>query len=212
MPRRDPIDWPSIELHYRAGTRALRDIGQEFGCTHAAIRKRAIRDRWTRDLQGKVHELADEMVAQVAVSKVSRAEAEHQRIRSDAAAETQVRLAHRRDIAKARALVRWLWNELDDWLERGRCPEAAGDASIERAPASPGPIRRSTSTPPPVHVARDLIEAMHRLIQLERQAFGLNQAGGPGLPTVVVKDFTGNSCLSSSASPTARGQGASRQV
>lgn len=43
------IDWDSIEVHYRAGARALRDIAAEFGVNESAIRKRAKRYGWIRN-------------------------------------------------------------------------------------------------------------------------------------------------------------------
>lgn len=42
-------DWTSIEGHYRAGQRALRDIGAEFAITEGAIRARAKKLGWTRN-------------------------------------------------------------------------------------------------------------------------------------------------------------------
>jgi hypothetical protein len=42
------IDWDSIEIHYRAGARALTDIAAEFGTAESSIRKRAKRYGWTR--------------------------------------------------------------------------------------------------------------------------------------------------------------------
>ena len=46
----DP-DWLRIETDYRAGIRTLRQIAAEHGITEGAIRKRARRDEWERDLR-----------------------------------------------------------------------------------------------------------------------------------------------------------------
>lgn len=43
------IDWDSIEIHYRAGARALTDIAAEFGTAESSIRKRAKKYGWTRN-------------------------------------------------------------------------------------------------------------------------------------------------------------------
>ena len=43
-------DWERIELDYRAGVKSLREIASEHGITEGAIRKRARRDGWERDL------------------------------------------------------------------------------------------------------------------------------------------------------------------
>ena len=45
-------DWERIELDYRAGIKSLRQIADEGGITEGAIRKRAKRDAWERDLSG----------------------------------------------------------------------------------------------------------------------------------------------------------------
>ena len=45
---KQPVDWVAIEKHYRAGIKSLRTIGEEYGVTEGAIRKRAKRDDWAR--------------------------------------------------------------------------------------------------------------------------------------------------------------------
>ncbi len=55
-------DWISIEGHYRAGQRALRDIAGEFGITEGAIRARAKKLGWTQNAaQTKRRLVADRM-------------------------------------------------------------------------------------------------------------------------------------------------------
>ena len=48
--QRKKVDWEGVEREYRTGTRSLRDIGAEFGCTEGAIRKKAKAEGWERDL------------------------------------------------------------------------------------------------------------------------------------------------------------------
>jgi hypothetical protein len=48
------INWLAIESEYRAGIRALRPIGEQYGVTEAGIRKRAKRDEWDRDLTARI--------------------------------------------------------------------------------------------------------------------------------------------------------------
>ena len=47
-------DWEAIERDYRAGVLSLREIAAEHDLTEAAIRKRAKRDGWSRDLSAKI--------------------------------------------------------------------------------------------------------------------------------------------------------------
>ena len=49
-PSTKAVDWERIELDYRAGIKTLRQIAGENGITEGAIRKRAKRDDWDRDL------------------------------------------------------------------------------------------------------------------------------------------------------------------
>lgn len=41
-------DWEAIESAYRAGVLSLRDIGEQYGVTEGAIRKRAKKFSWVR--------------------------------------------------------------------------------------------------------------------------------------------------------------------
>lgn len=63
------VDWVAIEKHYRAGLKSLRTIGEEYGVTEAAIRKRAKRDLWTRSLEEKIQARAQEKVRKALVRK-----------------------------------------------------------------------------------------------------------------------------------------------
>ena len=45
------VDWERIEFQFRAGVMSLREIASAHGITEGAIRKRAKRDEWSRDVQ-----------------------------------------------------------------------------------------------------------------------------------------------------------------
>lgn len=62
-------DWVAIEKHYRAGLKSLRTIGDEYGVSEAAIRKRAKRDLWTRNIEEKIQQRAQEKVRKSLVRK-----------------------------------------------------------------------------------------------------------------------------------------------
>lgn len=47
-------DWELIERHYRAGVLSLRQVANEGGVVESAIRKRAKRDGWVRNLNAKI--------------------------------------------------------------------------------------------------------------------------------------------------------------
>jgi hypothetical protein len=61
------IDWKPVEKDYRAGIRPLRDIAKDNGISEGAIRKRAKRDGWTRDLTDRIRSKAVEKVRKAEV-------------------------------------------------------------------------------------------------------------------------------------------------
>ena len=53
------MDWLAIEADYRPNKLSLRTIGEKYGCTEGAIRKRAKKEGWVRDLSEKIKNKAD---------------------------------------------------------------------------------------------------------------------------------------------------------
>lgn len=150
------INWPAIEIDYRAGVKSLRVLAAEYGISHGAINKRARRDGWSRDLSARIAERTRELVSRAAVSAedtaVSRA-AEKAVVEANATLQADIILAHRTDIQAARALVVSMLGELD----------AAGQAREELSLSSRAGI------------VDKLSGALSRLVALEREAFGLNR-------------------------------------
>lgn len=68
--RKSSVDWEAVEKEYRAGIRTLRQIGDEYGCSHTAIRKKAKECGWVRDLSAKIMEAAETKVSMSEVSRV----------------------------------------------------------------------------------------------------------------------------------------------
>ena len=62
MSEKKVIDWEKIELDYRAGVKSLREIAAEHDISDGAIRKRAKRDDWSRDLSAKINAKAEDLV------------------------------------------------------------------------------------------------------------------------------------------------------
>lgn len=150
------INWPAIEIDYRAGVKSLRVLAAEYGISHGAINKRARRDGWSRDLSARIAERTRELVSRAAVSAedtaVSRA-AEKAVVEANATLQADIIMAHRTDIQAARALVVSMLGELD----------AAGQAREELSLSSRAVI------------VDKLSGALSRLVALEREAFGLNR-------------------------------------
>ena len=56
-------DWEAIESAYRAGVLSLRDIGEQYGVTEGAIRKRAKKCGWVRKAGTQPKQRFAELVA-----------------------------------------------------------------------------------------------------------------------------------------------------
>ena len=65
-----PPDWYAIEADYRAGIKTLGAIAEAHpGINHMAIKRRAERDGWDRDLSANIRARAEAQVAKKVVAK-----------------------------------------------------------------------------------------------------------------------------------------------
>ena len=178
-----PTDWERIELDYRAGVKTLRQIADENGITHGAINKRAKRDGWERDLSEKIQRKADALVSKAAVStEVSKAAkvAERAVVDANAQAIADVRLAHRRDIQRARKITNSLLDELEQQAdadtvalleelgERMRNPD---DNGIDRLNDL---YHKMISLPERSKTMKTLAESLRLMVDMERTAFSMD--------------------------------------
>lgn len=179
-----PADWDKIELDYRAGIKSLRQIGTEHGISEGAIRKRAKRDEWTRDLSERIQDKAEQLVRKEAVRKEVRAEraaSEREVVDANAQAVANVQLGHRRDAGRARRLT----NALIDELEQQTHPETLAhlrglgdlmcnpDEKTGRDKLSET-YQAVISLPERAKTMKVLTESLGRLVDLERTAFGMD--------------------------------------
>lgn len=174
-------DWEAIESAYRAGLLSLREIASKHGISEGAIRKRAKRDDWTRDLTAKIQSRADDLVRKKEVRKQVRTEAAlSERVLIEATAEiiANVRMEHRGDILRARGLVNVLFDELSvecadvEALEQlGEMMRREDDKGMDKLNDL---YHKIISLPSRVKSAKDLSDALKNLIGLERQAYDLD--------------------------------------
>lgn len=157
---RKKIDWEKVEEAYRAGKLSLREIGAEFGVTHGAIRKRAARDGWARDLSARIKAKADALVSKAEVSsEVSNKSlvSEKEIIEANAQAILDIRLSHRADIRRAKKLVAKLFHEVENAVQ----------VEGEEKPAE------TLTIPQRVDCTRKLTDAAKVLVAMERDAWGI---------------------------------------
>ncbi|OFV01245.1 hypothetical protein HMPREF3119_06090 [Morganella sp. HMSC11D09] len=174
-------DWEAIESAYRAGVMSLREIASQHDISEGAIRKRAKRDDWSRDLNAKIKARSDDMVRKQEVRSQVRSEtALSERVLIEATAEviTNVRMEHRGDIRRARELANALFEELSAECADVAALEKLGELMIE--PDDNGRDKLNElyhaviSLPERVKSAKALSETLKNLIGLERQAYGLD--------------------------------------
>lgn len=175
-------DWERIELDYRAGIKPLRQLASEHGISEGAIRKRAKRDDWSRDLSDRIQQKADELVRKSEVRKQVRTETATERevIASNAQAIANVRLSHRTDIQRARSITMRLLEELECqtgaenvWLleKLGELLRDEDDFGRDRLNDL---YQKIISLPGRAKTMKDLGESLRVLVAMERQAFGLD--------------------------------------
>lgn len=173
-------DWEAIETAYRAGVMSLREIASQHGISEGAIRKRAKRDDWSRDLNAKIQQKADDLVRKQEVRKQVRNESTlTERVLIEATAEViaTVRMEHRGDIRRARELTNTLFDELGAQCADVRALEQLGDIMFD--PDDKGRDRlneiyqKVISLPSRVKSMKDLSDSLKTLIGLEREAYSI---------------------------------------
>jgi hypothetical protein len=194
-------DWGRIEADYRAGLLSLRAIAAKDGhVTEGAIRKKARKLEWARDLTARIHAKADELVRKEMVRSpgpqyATGTEATETAIVEDnAQIRARVELNQRRDISKARQIVIALFAELEAVTgERFTSellqflPNAGGDDNA--ANRARGALSRATSLPARSATVKALAEALRTLVTLEREAWGLGMTdtrAPPSAPARVI--------------------------
>lgn len=176
-------NWKQIEADYRAGIKTLRQIGEENGITHGAIRKRAERDDWTRDLTAKIQAKADAAVSKAAVSnQVSKEKAATEReiVEANAELQYQIRISHRKDIQRVKALLMSLLEEAESQSDDRQLYKQLGEMLAN--PDEDGNVdklnelyKKAMSLPQRVTVVKQVTETLATLIKLEREAFGIDK-------------------------------------
>lgn len=188
-PARKINDWDAIGVHYRAGIRSLKDIGAQFEVSDAAIIKHARKVGWTRDLKGKIQAKADAKVSAAMVSAEVSAQTkvtEQITVEVEATVQSRIRLGHRADIQRARALTMGLLAELE---KQSSAPELFADIErilagrvegqelppADKAKLSDG-LAKALALGSRTGTLKSLTEALRVTIALEREAYGLNDA------------------------------------
>lgn len=182
---RSAADWELIERHYRAGLLSLREIAKEGGVTEGAIRKRAKKDQWTRNLAAKIQQKADELVrnevVRTASTQLTPAD-ERQVVEINAQAVANVVISHKKDIARTRNLFSALMDELELETSNKELFESLGEMLDKSYTDENGKehvdklnqiYQKVISMSGRVDNAKKLTEILEKVVKLEREAFGI---------------------------------------
>lgn len=180
--KRKAIDWEAVEREYRIGLKTLRQIGEEFGCSHVAVKKRAEREGWVRDLSAKIREATESKVTKAVVTREVTKEttaSERQIVEANAAVCAQVVLSQRQDLVESAELERKLMAELvamtdkaDQFREFGemmRSPDQFGQDKINDSYFS------AISNQQRVKSAKLLMDMRKARIELERKVLRVDE-------------------------------------
>lgn len=182
MTEKKATDWERIEADYRAGLLSVREIGAAQGVSHVAIAKRAKRDGWERDLGAKIKAKADALVTSRTVTSevtAERAVTDRAIIEANAEVIANVRLSHRKDIGRARTLAMTLLEELETQTSNrellDELGEILGGKNDENGISDKmmALYHAITSLPGRTKTMKDLGDTLHKLITLERDAYGI---------------------------------------
>jgi len=192
-------DWLQVELEFRAGIKVLRAIAGDYKITEGAIRARAKRHGWIRDLAPRIEARAEELLRRRVVRKSLRSVgnngAEAQIVEANADMMAVATLRHRKDVARARELCQSLVEELTKVT--GRPSEiqaliAAVSAASEDAQKIAKELGQALSLPSRIGSMDKLSAALDRLIKLERLVLGIDKdkAKGGAIEEMLVRlDF-----------------------
>ena len=199
------IDWEKIELDYRSGVKSLREIASEQGVSDTAIRKRAKRDDWVRDLSAKIKAKADDLVRKEQVRSEVRTQntiSEKETIDANANLVASVRLSQRKDIQRSRKIAMSLFDELEHQVGIENVENLEKLGELLRSDDDKGRdalndlYMKIISMPGRVKSMKDLSDTLKTLIALERQAFGLDDENNKpvdALTALLERVSTGNS-------------------
>lgn len=173
-------DWEMIAVDYRAGVRTLRQIAGDHGITEAAVRKRAKRDEWPRDLEAKIKAKADDLVRKAAVRKQVRPETvcEREIVEANAGLRATATIRQQQSMEKYAKVVDALMERLGLVVEERAQFNAAVRLMAEGDPKGADALEKATSLPVLASTMDRLAAAAVKLFTFERVVLGIKDDDG----------------------------------
>lgn len=173
MSDKDDIDWLAVEADYRPNILSLRAIGDKYGCTEGAIRKRAKKEGWVRDLSEKIKSRADDLVRRELVRNSTQNESDI--INANATNSASIQIAERKDVSKARDIVMSLFGELEHQVNNKELYEKLGEILEKQNESKMAELYRKVSSfAGRVGSMKSLSDALKTMIELERRVYKID--------------------------------------
>lgn len=177
----DAIDWDTVERLYRAGIESLRNIGAKCGLTEGAIRKRAKRDGWVRDLAARIRARAEDLVRKAEVRKKSAQQLsladENEVIESNAVISANVIRSQRQDVRLLREVVNALMEQIKCVVTSRELFAQVGEICSQGASGHDKALElynKVIGLPNQTDTTKKLAETLKILIELERKIHKLD--------------------------------------
>lgn len=187
------VDWERIEPAWRAGVKSVLQIAAEYeddtgkSISHTAINKHFKKLGVPRDLKGKIQSKADSLVSAATVSaKVSTETTLTDALIINEVAQdvANIRLSHRKDISRTKALSLALLDELsaqtidaDLYAQLGDMLRSEDDKGMDKLNDL---YKKVVSTPSRIDSVKKLADTLKTLVGLEREAWGISSDNGEG--------------------------------
>lgn len=177
MPKISDVDWDAVEAEYRTGKYSNRQLGQRFGVSESAIRGRAKRYAWQKDLSKVVQQQTRIKSTQTAVTDKVREKREQSGSDLDApltdkeiieaAAEQGATIIgqHQKRIAQYQGIVERFADQLSAQVDTGKISVISKSGDLIEVDTPLDYVGKSLSNG---------AMALERLVKLERQAHGLD--------------------------------------
>lgn len=180
---RKQINWAEVERQYRAGIMSLRTIASGHGVTEGAIRKRANKEGWDRDLSAKIKQRAEALVrkAETEVRNLSKKQArvlEVNEIAVSAQAMADVIMGHKSGASRMSATIFSLLEEIELEGSNKELLEKLVGLMVQNDELDGKRmelVMKAISLPSRVISAERLVNAYAKLVAIQRQAYGIDR-------------------------------------
>lgn len=192
---KNAIDWEAVERDYRIGQLTVGEIVTKHGMSKSTLMARVAKEGWERDLSDAVKVATKAGIVQATINELTAAAIEKKTERAAevissgvdvaAAANVQVVMGHRRDLARLKSVSLKMLNELENATDAVPALHELTAMVAENSPEALPALGKFVSLAGRVATSEKLTAAFNRIVTMERQAFGLDEDGKNKADTTV---------------------------